>query len=561
MAFDTFPSSAVCLAAMMTTAVPAEVPAASGVPWRSALYPASWQPDFTDTHGRFLQDFSYAGYHRGESPIPEIQGPSIDVTQSPYFADPTGGADSTQAIQSALDAAAEAGGGVVFLPPGTYLVSPGNDNAALKVRGDRVVLRGAGVGKTFLYTKAARMRGKTLILVQALDPAIWTKEDGASRPLTQDHPRPTAKISVKNTDPFNTGDLVAVRSDFTQRFIDELGMTGKWTPEDNESRTLVFCRRIIDIDRTRNLLTLDVPTRYSLRAADNARVSKLSGHLVRESGIENFSIGMLKHAGSGLSELDHGKPGTAAYDVHDSHGVIFAGAENCWMRRVNSYSPNDKDPDIHVLSNGVKIRSSRFVTVEDCAWGHPQYRGGGGDGYMYTLQGQECLIRRCNAEGGRHNFDFGTMRCSGNVLLECVAKDGLFASDFHMWLSVANLIDNMTCDGDFLEAKYRPWGNWGGNPVHGVTTTQSVFWNTRGLRYPATPIKFEGEMIERPQVVVESRQYGSGYVIGTRGPACAVVSDGFVEGIGQGDSLQPQSLYLDQLRLRLERPRLAQDPQ
>ena len=34
--------------------------------WRSALYPEGWTPETTDSQGRFLHDFSYAGYRLGE---------------------------------------------------------------------------------------------------------------------------------------------------------------------------------------------------------------------------------------------------------------------------------------------------------------------------------------------------------------------------------------------------------------------------------------------------------------------------------------------------------------
>jgi Pectate lyase superfamily protein len=54
-----------------------------------------------------------------------------------YGADPTGGSPSTTAIQSALTAAAAAGGGTVYLPAGTYLVS----NITID---SYVTLRGAG---------------------------------------------------------------------------------------------------------------------------------------------------------------------------------------------------------------------------------------------------------------------------------------------------------------------------------------------------------------------------------------------------------------------------------
>lgn len=48
-------------------------PAASDT-WRSALYPEDWTPDIApDDAGRFIHDFSYAGYAMGEKPIPETR--------------------------------------------------------------------------------------------------------------------------------------------------------------------------------------------------------------------------------------------------------------------------------------------------------------------------------------------------------------------------------------------------------------------------------------------------------------------------------------------------------
>ena len=108
--------------------------------WRSSLYPDDWQPGVADSADRFLHDFSYAGYHRGEKPIPDIRGQAVDVTQAPYRADPTGQKNSTVAIQSAIDSVAESGGGVVFLNAGTYrIVLPCGSVAARNILGDKTV--------------------------------------------------------------------------------------------------------------------------------------------------------------------------------------------------------------------------------------------------------------------------------------------------------------------------------------------------------------------------------------------------------------------------------------
>lgn len=512
--------------------------------WRSVLYPADWKPGFADAQGHFLHDFSYAGYHRGQADLLKVDGPITDVTKAPYLADPSGAKDSTVAIQAALDAVAEEGGGVVLLPSGTYLIQPqGNAKEALRIRGDKVILRGEGAGKTFLFNESTAMREKTVLSIEPRLAMDWREEGEGilASPLTRDLANQSAEIFVGNVAGFAVDDLVVVRSDLTQRFIDSVEMTGKWQPAGAASanRTLMFCRRVVAVNAATNSISLDVPVRYPMKMADLARVVKIPGRLITECGLEDFSIGMKQHPGTELEEDDNGKPGTAGYEVHGSKAIHIRNAENCWVRGVSTFAPEGNQPSVHVLSNTLVLARSRFVTVRDCDFRFAQYRGGGGNGYLYNLQGQECLIINCRAEGGRHNYDFGTMACSGNVISRCLARNGKLGSDFHMFLSMANLLDHMTCDEDFLEARYyRPWG---GNPIHGVTTTQSVFWNTKGLCYP--PEK---------SVLIWSQQVGDGYIVGTSGPCDKVDSDDFVEGLGQGEGLQPQSLYEDQLARRLK---------
>lgn len=517
--------------------------ACAAQPWRSALYPEDWTPGSPDAQGRFLHDFSYAGYHRGERPLPKVSGPVFDVTKPPYGADASGVVDATPVIQKALDAAAAVGGGVVFLPSGTFRVLPqGGAKAVLKISGDNVVLRGEGAGKTFLFNDDPVMREKVLLLVEPAIAMDW-RDEGAGipfSPLAADLPNQSSVVFVDDVSVFSPGDLVVLRSDLTQRFIDSVEMTGKWQPAGagSANRTLMFCRRVTAIDPATKSLSLDVPVRYPMMRADSARVVKIPGRLISECGLEDFSIGMKQHPGTGLEEEDFAKAGTAAYEVHASRAILFRNAENCWAKGVSTYAPEGNDPQVQVLSNTLCLARSRFVTVTDCAFRFSQYRGGGGNGYHFAMNGQENLVVDCIADAGRHNYDFGTMACSGNVLTRCLAKDGKLGSDFHMFLSMSNLLDRMTCDGDFLEARYfRPWG---GNPIHGVTTTQSVFWNTRGLRYS----------LEKP-VLIWSQQVGDGYVIGTSGPCDKVDSDDFVEGLGQGEDLEPQSLYADQLQRRV----------
>ncbi len=525
------------------------LPAASlqAATWRSSLYPENWKPGFTDAQGRFLHDFSYAGYQGGERPLPVRTANVIDVTKPPYNADPRGTADATVAIQSALDAAANAGGGVVFLPAGTYRISPQDKAAfALQLSGDQVVLRGAGVDHTFLYGDSLAMRAKTVILVKPQTP-IWWESDGYPKVLLeQDLLKPTSVIPVADPGIFKKGDLILVRSDITQRFIDELGMTGVWKTGGKYPAGLIYSRRVTAVDASAKTIRVDVPLRGFLRVADNARIMMPKrGRLLSESGLEDFSIGMKQHPGGRLDEDYENKlaEGTAGYAMHRATAITLDSVENTWIRRVNSYRPVGNEDNIHIQSHGIRLFRSRHVTVEDCKWRFPQYRGEGGNGYLFTLYGNDCLIKSCEGQGARHNFSFGEMSANGNVLLNFTARDGRLPSDFHMFFSLANLIDNAVCDGDIVQGTLRGSG-------HGQTTTQSVFWNTEGRRYQENYI-YRGIPNKGHSFLVESHQWGDGYVIGTRGPASVVKSDDFVEGEGKGDTLVPRSLYEDQLARRL----------
>lgn len=175
---------------------------------------------------------------------------------------------------------------------------------------------------------------------------------------------------------------------------------------------------------------------------------------ISEVGIEDFSIGNRENPKSGSGDNDYTVPGTMAYEVHSSEVIEFVMASNCWIRRVSSFLPTG-NAQYHILSNAIQLTRSRGVTIEDCNMEHPQYRGGGGNGYAYTLQGSDNLILGCDAATARHAYDFKQMLATGNVLFNSKSRDARLASDFHMWLSCCNAFDSMIMDGDNLEAKYR----------------------------------------------------------------------------------------------------------
>jgi len=512
--------------------------------WRSSLYPEDWTPGYKDSQGRFLHDFSYAGYRSGQAEIPLAPaGSVVDATKRPYGADKTGGIDATAAIQYAIDTVGAAGGGIVYLPAGTYKLSPPpGSNCALRIQHSSVVLRGAGPGETFLLNNGTYMRSKSVIVVRPISGSWHSPLAGTAVDITRDVDYPTHVIAVADAARFQAGDWVVLRTDCTDNFIDEHGMTGLWN---SGLKGITFYRRVTAVDPGSNSISVDIPTRYYLKTRDNARVYKIAPHL-EDIGIEYLSIGMRENPTGGLGDSDYSTPGTAAYEVHNSHFIEFYHVANGWIQDIHTYRPSVNTNNWHTLSNIILLNQSHNVTVRNCIVGRPQYEGGGGNGYGYTLRGSDCLLIDCIAYHTRHNYDFKSMWTSGNVIFRCEARDGRLASDFHMHLSPANLFDGMVVDGDYLDARYRPYGT----TMHGQTTTESVFWNTYGTERCGSRL-------------IVSRQWKWGYVIGTSGPVSSVecgirdntAPDDFLEGQGQGATLEPQSLYLDQLYRRLSKAR------
>lgn len=523
--------------------------------WRSSLYPDDWRPGYRDQAGRFLHDFSYAGYHRGERPLPSAEGVAgvlLDATAAPFLADPTGTSDATTAIQDAIDQAGILGGGVVFLPAGTYRVHPMTfaDTSALYLNRSGVVLRGAGADRTFLYNDETAMRSKSVVRLapvevqqvdfnwrwQVLSPVQYLAEDAASL---------ESSVVLEDTSGLERGDWVVVAADATQEFIADHGMTGVWTPEALEGT--VFYRQIIAVEPARGRVHLDIPLRYDLLRRDRARVFRSLPH-IEEVGVENLAIGMRELDANELGDEDWDVEGTPAYDIHGACAIMVNHVVNGWVRGVESYRPPD-NRRFHLLSNGVCIRYARSITVVDTDVRWSQYHGEGGNGYHFSIQGSDSLVSRCFSSYARHNFTCALMVTTGNALHRCRAEHGRLPVDFHMYLSAANLVDAMVFDDDFVEARRRDAAD------HGHGTTQSVLWNLRG--------ETQGWEVDAGlKVLVESAQFGWGYVVGTSGPDHRVTLPGdtgtapadFVEGVGDGGRLEPQSLYESQLERRLGPP-------
>ncbi len=527
--------------------------------WNSPLYPTNWRPpvDSSFYTDMLIQDFSYAGYHRGEKALPTVSTNVIDVTKAPYNADKTGSTDATSAIQSAINQVVSSGSGVVYLPAGTYRVNPGNNNYSLRITGSNVVLRGEGVGKTFILNTSYQMRNKSVISVNPFTGSTWTSPPSTNAKITSDLMGPVTIIPVDNPSLFKAGDWVLLRSDITEGWITE-HKENEWSGASFPG--FIYYRQVESVNTSAKTITIDAPIRYAMKTRDNARVH-LSPAMIEEVGLENFSIGNVQHPGTtGWGEEDYNTAGNASYDCHASFLVSISRVRNGWVRKVESYGHSANSSGAHMLSNGLALSYTRGITVDSCHFQYDQYGGGGGNGYMYRIQGNENLLKNCKSSFSRHGFVLSHMYGSGNVFFRCIDKNSGVqtgatgsmttsgkGSDHHMHFSPSNLFDQCTSDNSNFQAAYRPYGS---TPKHNLTAAHSVYWNTQGLGSGPT------------SWVIHSQQARYGYVIGTWGTRTSVNTSStttsapktdpadHVEGIGLAQTLEPQSLYLDQLKKR-----------
>jgi len=503
------------------------------VGWHSVLYPEDWTPAFSDPQGRFLHDFSHAGYHNGEAELgQDLPAKQIDVVVD-HAADPTGKLDATAAFQAAFDAAALAGGAIVNVPAGLYKI-----DGQLTIGASRVVLRGAGAEQSKLwFTRFTNMGFKSHLNVagalKLTDPVLLTA-DGQAREFT---------VTVADAGAYKAGDDVAIGWVITPEFIAEHGMTGTWMVF-NDKWQAFFWRTVVAVDG--DTLTLDVPLRYPAKLRDKASVQKVSGYL-SEVGVEDL----------GLANAVGWEDAWAQSQVH---ALSLRGVKDAWVRGVASFvSPAAPAQGLgagrHLQSSGIEVLQAKRVTIADTTLGFPQHRGDGGNGYLFEIsQSSEILTRDCVGQAGRHNFiqnwGFGA---TGIVWLRVHSLDGkavaikdlefglVGLSEFHHSLATANLIDHSTFDDG--------WGavNRGAESSgSGHSSTQSAVWNPDGIG------------------VIRSRQFGHGYVIGPAQKLGIETSLNIPAGAGTEPvdfvekapvdakgGLIPVSLYEDQLARRL----------
>ncbi len=327
-----------------------------------------------------LPDFSYAGYHYFNKPVPDVAHPIFDVTK--YGAIPGDDLSDQKAIQAAIAAAEANGKGVVFFPPGEFLVNTDADkndagyNEPIYVHSSNIVLRGSGSrkGGTIIrmvnYMAPDPDRPGYVPRMFHFEPVSFSRS--ALARITESAERETFWITVNNASRLSVGQWIWVsmntkEGEAINEFLAPRSPERRWKILFDEGITIREEHSIAEIQGNR--VRLNEPLHTRVNHAHNWRVQSLP-HL-EEVGVEDVSF-----HGSFFESFVHHKN-----DIHNS-GWSFLSFNRCvnsWVRRVSL---------MHV-NRGLRCTASAAVAIYQVTIagnkGHTSFSSQGSYGIWFGL--------------------------------------------------------------------------------------------------------------------------------------------------------------------------------
>jgi hypothetical protein len=408
-----------------------------------------------------LPDFSFAGYHRGESGLPDVP-PGVSVQD--FGATGDGTTDDSQAF---LDALNQVESGAIEIPPGRYRITQ-----PLEITRSRIVLRGAGSDGTTLFFPTplneikpnwgATTSGQRTSNYSWSGGFITIRGSFQSRSLTeiaQPAARGDQSVTVASTENLRVGQEVEIYQ--TDRDDNSLAVhlySGDPGPVHNlkgRTKTSLVCR-ITAIEGKR--AHLDRPLRCDLRLMWRPQVRSFEPSVI-ESGIEGVTFAFPETPYEGhFTELGF-------------NAIALRQAAHCWVRDIRTVNA---DSGLFVSGqfntiDGVVLESQRRVDNQNCV-GH----------HGISLSGGDNVVRRFDFRA-RYIHDITVSHhCAGNV---CEAGRGVDLSlDHHRYAPYENLFTDI----DAGEGR-RLWKCGGGASLGKHCGARGTFWNIRAerpLSYP-----------------------------------------------------------------------------
>lgn len=394
-----------------------------------------------------LPDFSYAGYHFSEKAIPDVHGKKFDVTD--FGALPDDDQYDDEGIQAAINAAEKgANGGVVYFPPGKYLIGPDEDRKKfMRISKSHIVLKGSGSGPggTEIHMDSMRIGSRQFRFEPEKDESVKLTD------VVKDAPRESFWVEVADASKLKTGQDVVLRHKseaYTRDYFSPLELSVKWTRLFGPKGGMQI-REIHTIESIEgNRVKFKNPIHLAIKMIEGYPFELHTYNSIEECGIEDILF--TSNWKNYTEEFDHHKN-----SIHDG-GWVAVGMENV----KNSWVRNCEFRDWNEVLN---IRAGYQVSVLNVS-----IKGKKGHTSIHARSGYGVLIKNCDFNGAHHHGPGTGYSASGTVVTQCtIGADQII--DSHSGQPYASLFDDIV-GGVF----YNLGGPHPGLPHHGKYL---VFWN------------------------------------------------------------------------------------
>jgi hypothetical protein len=449
----------------------------------------------TTERGDRIIDFSFAGYRGGG-----VRLPSVPVVRT---LDPEPG-DNTARIQTALDEA----NGAVLLKPGKYPLA-----GTLTIKRNGVVLRGSGSDEK---GSVIELTGPPHRFLEIRGTGAW-EVVGNSTAITDAYiPAGGTSFHVDRAAAFRAGEAVLVRRPVTDQWVHFMGMDT--LVRDGKQQTWIRPGTFIRTDRViraiaGNRITLDVPLTDSFDAEmltppGPSLVKYTFPGRISEVGVEHLAVSA-PFQDEPISERQ--------YTAFAMDAVIDA-----WVF----------DIVIHETQNSVAIgAAAKRVTLDGVHVRHSRAHSGSAAPADFSLSGTQLFLNRCSPSG-EGTWPVVTQSTeTGPVVVLNFKSDHRGVAPHQRW-ATGLLVDGGTFDNTSERTPGIAFSNRKtAGSGHGWDIGWSVAWNVRS-----------------PFVFVEQPPGSMNWCIGCVGEPVRGSTGTFDS---RGHAVQPESLYLEQLRERL----------
>jgi hypothetical protein len=475
-----------------------------------------------DGKSPLLPDYSYAGYNFGVEDYPEPKGPIFDVTK--YGASPKGDVEARSAIQAAIDAAEKIGGGIIFFPPGKYLVNEEADRReAIVIHSPNIFIKGSGSGPGGTELFMAQHLEPTDPTKKWTTPAMFTFSPAKVAPpqinakVVQDASRESFSVVVDNEGNIKQGDMLKLEMKNVEARNDLLAGLKPWSTwklmvDPSKPELVTELHEVKSVEGNKVTFTasihMDIAAKYGWKL--------LSTVCVTGWGVEDIFF-----RGNFTEKFVHHKNA-----IHDGGWTFLhiQSGKNAIVRRIRLNDVNEC-----VGLHDCYLSSMQFVRVE----GNPAHSIGGAVGGYGNLL---AFIHDASDGGFWHGPD-ASHHAVGTVVMNYLGLERS-GPDFHANYPYCSLID------DSSSGLVGNGGNVDNLPNHGLYLT---WWNFNQIGKSHAKYDFFDE--EGP-IPYTTCKIVKPYLIGFHGAKTTFQEShlGRIEFLGQ--EVWPKSLYEAQITLR-----------